>query len=113
EYLIVQRRQSLQWRIGAGPAVAADFAAGGIEGHEGGIGGGAAPEGVQAAAILVATAARDPLVVAVRVEPDAVRLIGENTWSTHFPIQQTADRQGVVANQLGLHAEPGTAGVEP
>ena len=96
-----------------GPAVAGDLPAGGVEGDERRVGGGPPPEGVQAAAVLVAGRAHRPAVAAVGVGPDAVRLVGKDARPAQPAHQQTADRQGVVTHHLGVEPETRSPGEEP
>ena len=74
---------------------------------------GAPPEGVQAAAVLVAVGAHHPLVAAVRVGPHAVGLEGEHARAADLAAEQPAGGEREVVHHLGLDAEARSAGQQP
>src|SRR5262249_46638855 len=75
---VVEERERLQGRVGAHPSHRAGLAARGVEGHEAGIGRRAPKKSLQAAAVTVFAFAVSPLVLAVRIAPDPLRLRRKN-----------------------------------
>ena len=88
ERLVVQRRERLQRRVGADAAHRAELAARGVEGDEARVRRRAADERVEAAAVPVFACARDPLLVAVRVVPDALGLRREDARAADLRAEQ-------------------------
>src|SRR5262249_34934604 len=102
ECLIVQKRQRLQRRVGAYAARASAGAVGSIEDDQGRVGGRALEERVNAAAVPLASAARAPGALHLRELVEAIRLRRIDAGPARLPAQEAADRQSVVADDLGV-----------
>ena len=103
---IVQQHERLLRRVAARPLDGAFLAAGGVEGDQAGVQERPLPVGVQAAAILALALVVLPFARGeVQVLPVAGRLIRLHARPADLGHEQAADRQGVVADQLGVEAE--------
>ena len=102
---VVEGVEGLQGGVAAVAFEHAELAAGRIKADEGRIWRRAAPKGVDAAAMTVLAVADRPAVAAVGHVPHALGLEGHHAGSTNLGAEQAADRQRVVAHELGIDAE--------
>src|ERR1043166_2320855 len=101
-----ERDERLQGRVAAGPADGADFAVGGVEGGHGRVRTGAAPLDVEGATIGALALAGFPIQRTAEGGAQAERRAWRaDRWTIQFAAQQSADGQGLVADNLGGHAE--------
>ena len=111
---VVEELEGLHRRVAAFAAGAALFAVGRVEVAHEGRRGGALEEAVKAAAVerravVLQVVARVAVAVADGF-PDVWRLVGAHTATAHFEIDETADKERVVADLLGIKAHTRPAG---
>src|SRR5206468_1291780 len=98
---VVERDEGLEWGVRPHPLDRADLAAGGVERRHRGIRHGPPPEGVEGPTVLVIPRARGPGPLAVEGRlPEALGLGREDARPADLPAQETAQREGLVADDL-------------
>jgi hypothetical protein len=108
----VEEGEGLEGGVGAFGADPAGFAVGCVKDGHGGRVDGALPDGVEAAAEEIFAFGLSVFLSHRHFDPEVLRLVGADGWAAEFFDEESADGEGLIANNVGGKALPRTAGEE-